>query len=259
MPDIVSRVNQGDRLSEILEAIAGGGSVSVGELASKLGASEATVRRDLRLLEDQRLLARTRGGAVSSGVLYELPLRYKESRRQGEKRRIAHAAAARVEADSAVGLSGGTTTTEVARALAQRHSLTIVTTALNIAYELAVRPNIKLVVTGGVARSQSYELIGPQASATLSSLNLDTVFLGVDGISFESGFTTHHELEADTNRCLIERGRRVIVVADSSKFGHVAFARISGIESVHEVITDDGVDAVWVDSLRDGGVEVTVV
>jgi DeoR family transcriptional regulator, aga operon transcriptional repressor len=111
----------------------------------------------------QRLLARTHGGATAHAVSYELPLRYKGVRHSEKKRRIACEAAEQVSEGMAVGLTGGTTATEVARALADRQKLTIVTNALNIASGLAVRPGIKLIATGGVVRSQSYELSGPIA------------------------------------------------------------------------------------------------
>ena len=126
-----------------------------------------------------------------------------------------------------VALTGGTTTTEVARSRAARRRSHVVTNALNIAAELAVRPNVKLVVTGGVARSASYELVGPLAEATLRSINVDVAFVGVDGIDVRAGLTTQNETEAATNRALIERSRRAIVVADGSKLGHVAFASIA--------------------------------
>src|SRR5665811_527256 len=149
----------------------------------------------------------------SHGVLYELPLRYKSTRQTEQKRRIARAAASRVMEGWAIGLTGGTTTTEVARALVDRPALTVVTNALNIAAEIAVRPNLKLVVTGGVARPESYELVGPIAEASLEGLNLDMVFLAVDGISPEAGLTTHHEIEAGTNHALLQRARHVTVVS----------------------------------------------
>src|ERR671915_407615 len=161
-------MRQSARLDAILERLSENGSVAVTSLARDLGVSMATIRRDLELLESQRLLSRTHGGAVSHGVLYELPLRYRAGRHEAEKHRIA----------------------EVARRIAGR-TLTVVTNALNIASELAVRPNLKLVVTGGVARSESYELVGPLADATLDGLNLDVVFVGVDGAS-RAGMTTHH-------------------------------------------------------------------
>jgi DeoR family transcriptional regulator, aga operon transcriptional repressor len=252
-------VRQAERLGRILEHLAGNGSVSVAEIAADLDVSAATIRRDLQLLESQRLLARTHGGAVAQGVLYELPLRYKSARYQQEKVRIAREAASRVSHGAAVGLTGGTTTSEVARNLADRQRLTVVTNALNIASELAVRPNLKLVVTGGVARSKSYELVGPLAEQVLADLNLDIVFIGVDGIDPTAGLTTHHEVEAHTNRALIERAQRVVVVADSSKIGRVAFARICELEGVHEMITDAGADRGIVERISEAGVEVTTV
>jgi DeoR family transcriptional regulator, aga operon transcriptional repressor len=251
-------MRRAERVSAILERLSGDGSVSVGEIASEMGVSPATVRRDLHLLQEQRLLARTHGGALAHGVLFELPLRYKGARRAEEKRRIAREAATRVEDGAAVGLTGGTTTTEVARALADRR-LTVVTNALNIASELAVRPNLKLLVTGGVARPESYELVGPLAEASLEGLNLDVAFVGVDGIAADAGLTTHHEVEAHTNRALIKRARRVVVVADGSKVGRVAFARICGVERVDELITDAGADPDALAAVADAGARVTVM
>jgi DeoR family transcriptional regulator, aga operon transcriptional repressor len=253
------RVQQSQRLSAILERLTTHGSIGVSEIARELDVSPATVRRDLQLLESQRLLGRTHGGAVPEGVLYELPLRYKSTQAAEQKKRIAREAASRVAEGWAIGLTGGTTTTEVARALTGHERLTVVTNALNIAAEIAVRPNLKLVVTGGVARPESYELVGPIADASLRSLNLDMVFLGVDGISTRAHLTTHHELEAGTDRALIERARRVCVVADSSKLGKVAFARICELDDVNELITDSGADSEQVATLREHGLQITTV
>jgi DeoR family transcriptional regulator, aga operon transcriptional repressor len=252
-------VQQSERLGAILERLSLNGSVSVADIAADLSVSPATIRRDLRLLENQRLLGRTHGGAVPQGVLYELPLRYKSSRRQQDKLRIAREAASRVVDGWAVGLTGGTTTTEVARALVDRQQLTVVTNALNIASELAVRPNLKLVVTGGVARAESYELVGPIAEASLEGLNLDMVFVGVDGISPHAGLTTHHEIEARTNRALIDCALHVTVVADSSKIGKVAFARICELTRVEELITDGAADRESLEEIEADGLRVTVV
>jgi DeoR family transcriptional regulator of aga operon len=247
------------RLSAILERLANGGSVDVGELAEELTASPATIRRDLAMLERQRLLARTHGGAVAQAVSYELPLRYKGVRRAEEKRRIARAAAARVSDGMAVGLTGGTTATEVARALTDHEQLTIVTNAINIASELGVRPNIKLIVTGGLARSPSYELSGPIAEASLTGLNLDVAFIGVDGIDARAGCTTHQEVEAHTNRVMIEHTKRVVLVTDSSKIGKVAFAQMCEASAVDELITDRAADADAVRALTEAGIRVTLV
>jgi DeoR family transcriptional regulator, aga operon transcriptional repressor len=256
---MLSVVRQAQRLAAILERLSGDGNVDVSALARDLDVSVASIRRDLRVLEERRLLSRTHGGAVGPGVLYELPLRYRSAHREEEKRRIATAAAERIAEGAAVGLSGGTTTTEVARAIAERRDLTIVTNALNIAWELAVRPNVKLVLTGGVVRGKSYELVGPLAEASLPLINLDMVILGTDGISLEAGLTTHHEVEAHTNRALIARAGRTIVVADSTKIGLVAFARICEIDCVHELITDARADKDIIAQFEEAGVAVSMV
>jgi DeoR family transcriptional regulator of aga operon len=211
------------------------------------------------ILENQRLLARTHGGAVAHAVSYELPLRYKGVRHADEKRRIAKQAAEYVTEGMAVGLTGGTTATEVARAIADRQKLTIVTNALNIASELAVRPGLKLISTGGVARSQSYELSGPIAEASLAGLNLGIAFIGVDGIDAQAGCTTYQEVEAHTNGTLARCASRMVVVADSSKIGKVAFARICAVTEVSELITDVAADADAVRALTESGVQVTLV
>jgi DeoR family transcriptional regulator, aga operon transcriptional repressor len=245
------------RLSTILERVASGESVAVDELAEQLQVSPGTIRRDLAMLAQQRLLSRTHGGAVAHSVSYELPLRYKSARHSEEKRRIARAAADRVAEGMSVGLTGGTTTTAVADVLAGAQGLTIVTNALNIASDLAIRPNLKLLVTGGHVRSNSYELSGPAAEATLAPLNLDLAFVGVDGIEAQAGCTTYEEVEAHTNSVMVEHARHVLVVADSSKVGKVAFARICLAATIDELITDDAADPDAVDALTDAGIKVT--
>lgn len=251
-------MRQAERLGRVLEELSANGSVAVADLSRRLKVSAATVRRDLEYLEEQHLLTRTHGGAVAQMVSYELPLRYKSARRQEQKRRIGQAAAARVHDGAVIGLTGGTTTTEVAREVVERQ-LTVVTNALNIASELAIRPNIKLVVTGGIARPESYELVGPLADGTLADLHLDVAFIGADGVTVADGLTTHHEIEAHTDRALMDRASLVVVVADGSKLGRIAFARICPISAVHELVTDGEADPQELRALREAGLDVTVV
>jgi DeoR family transcriptional regulator of aga operon len=250
-------VRRAGRLDEILARLASTGSVSVRELSEELGASSATIRRDLKLLEDQKLLSRTHGGAVGNGVLYELPVRYRGGQHADEKGRIAIAAAGRIGDAQTVGLTGGTTTTEVARRLRDRN-LTVVTNAVNIASELVVSETIRLVVTGGIARPQSYELIGPLAERTLEVLNIDVMFLGVDGVN-ASGVATHDEIEAQTNRRMVARAARVIVVCDSSKLGRSALSSICPLSEVDELITDSAASTAELEASRAAGVEVVQV
>lgn len=252
-------MRQEERFSLILERLSERGSVGVADLAAELGVSLASVRRDLQLLEEQKLLTRTHGGAVALNMVYELPLRYRGGRHKEDKRRIAAVAAERVTSGvNSVGLTGGTTTTEVARALMERSGLTVITNALNIASELALRPNLKLIVTGGWARSESYELVGPLADASLQGLNLDLAIVGVDGISAQGGITTYDMVEASTNRAMIDRAQNVVVVADGSKVGRVAFARIAPIGQLSELITDASANASELDLLREAGMTITL-
>jgi DeoR family transcriptional regulator, aga operon transcriptional repressor len=122
-----------------------------------------------------------------------------------------------------------------------------------------VRANLKLIVTGGVARSASYELVGPLADATLQGLYVDLAFVGVDGIDPARGLTTQNEVEAATDRALIARAGRTIVVADGSQLAHVAFAFIAGLDSVEELLTSADADPAEVERLRAAGLRVTLV
>jgi DeoR family transcriptional regulator of aga operon len=235
------------RLTGLLELLTERGKLDIDEVAAELGVSAATIRRDFDSLAQQQLLTRTRGGAVSNSVSYDLPLRYKTSRHADEKLRIGAAAASLIRRGCVLGLSGGTTSTEVARAITARGSLqildgepavTIVTNAVNIANELTVRPQVKIVMTGGVARPQSYELIGPLATATLAGLTLDLAILGVNGIDAGYGASVDNEGEAAVNALMAARARQVVVVADSSKLGHRAFALVCPVTTIDMLITD---------------------
>ncbi|MDV5149500.1 DeoR/GlpR family DNA-binding transcription regulator [Streptomyces sp. SBC-4] len=261
-----------ERWSKLLELLAVEGRLEVEEAAATLEVSSATIRRDLDELAEQQMLVRTRGGAIAHGVSYELPLRYKSSRHASEKQRIAAAVAELIGEGEVVGLNGGTTTTEVARALALRTGggrrefpetpgpvLTVVTNALNIAGELAVRPQIKIVVTGGVARPQTYELVGPLTVGVLNEVVLDVAVLGVDGVDPQLGLMTHQEDEASISRLFAERARRVVVVTDSSKMGKRAFARICGLDRIDVLVTDSALPADMAARLREAGIKVLAV
>jgi DeoR family transcriptional regulator of aga operon len=253
-------MRQDDRLGLILDRLASHETVGVAELASELAVSAATIRRDLVLLEEQQLLTRTHGGARANGLLYELPMRYRGGRRQDEKRRIAQAVAGLVtDEDKSVALSGGTTTTEVARVLAQRVGLKVVTNAVNIASELSVRPNLGLVVCGGSVRPESYELVGPIADLALAGISVDVAVLGADGVSVAGGVTTHDEVEAATNRAMAKCAQRLVIAADGSKIGVRAFARIVDMAAVTQLVTDTGADADELAAIADLGVSVMTV
>ena len=253
------------RWNALLELLTDSGRVSVEDAAAQLNVSQATIRRDFDQLAQQQMIIRTRGGAVANGVSYDLPLRYKTAKHSAEKQRIGAAAAALVAPGQVVGLNGGTTTTEVARALAVRPDLntnaegtqlTVVTNALNIANELLVRSQMKIVVAGGVVRPQSFELVGPLGGALLREVTLDVVLLGVNAIDVRLGAAAHHEGEAAMNSLMVGRAKRVVIIADSSKLGGHAFARICPIDRVNTLITDSGASPDVIAAFEQAGVRV---
>jgi DeoR family transcriptional regulator of aga operon len=244
-----------ERRAGILDLLATTGFLAVGDLAHRFSCSEATVRRDLGALEAAGYLHRTHGGAHVNGQR-ELPVGARQETMAAAKQRIAEAAVGLVQDGQAVGLTGGSTTQQIARRLAGRSGLTVVTNAINVVMELA-QSDVRLVVTGGEMRPQSMELVGPFAEPTTSRLHLDVTFAGVDGLSVHGGLTTHHPLEAQVNRVLIERSARSVVVADHTKLGRATFAQIVPLAAVSDLITDADAAADAVDELELAGVRVT--
>lgn len=260
-------MNRSLRLASLLELLAERGQLQVDEIVELLKVSPATARRDLDTLAEQQLLARTRGGALSLEVAYDLPIRYKSEQNTEQKQLIAATASSLVPKDAIVGLCGGTTSTAIAAALGARadlneHSggaaLTIVTNAVNIASQLAMRPQIKTVLTGGVLNPRSYELVGPFAEATLHELTIDIAFIGANGVDAVVGPTVHDELEAKVNSLMARRATRAVIVADSSKIGRRAFASMNLSRSSTTLITDAGITAEQQRRFAELGMEVVI-
>lgn len=231
------------RRSRVLEQIKMHGKISIQEIIEETGCSEATARRDLDMLEKSGQIIRTIGGAVYEGTLtqsaVELPFADKRFFQRQEKERIAEEAAKLVEEGDIVCLTGGTTTFFIARALKRFRNITIVTNAVNIAADLADSDGIQVVVIGGIMRAKSYELSGPLAESVINKINITKMFLGVDGVSLEHGFTTHSELEARIAQLLIGRSRHVYAVFDQSKLEKSALFTIIPLSLARGVIMNE--------------------
>lgn len=260
-------MNRAERLSAVLDLLAEGGQVDVDQIVERLEVSPATARRDLDALARQQLLTRTRGGAVAHSVAYDLPIRYKHQQNPDAKAAIALAASSLVPRGAVIGLCGGTTSTAIADALMSRAdimepapdpSLTVVTNAINIAMQLAMRPQIKTVVTGGVVHARSYELVGAYTDAVLGSITLDLAFIGVNGIDADVGPTSHDEREAAVNALMAGRAAQAVLVADSSKIDKRAFAAIGPRRLFSTIITDSGATFEQRQRLSDAGYDVIV-
>jgi DeoR/GlpR family transcriptional regulator of sugar metabolism len=215
------------RHAYILERVTADGGVRVADLARDLGVSDMTVRRDLELLDERGLLEKVHGGATAAAgsALFEPGFATKSALRRAEKEAIADAAAAMVEPRMAVAISAGSTTFAIAQRLADVVGLTVVTNAVRIADVLhdTGRKGQTIILTGGM-RTPSDALVGPFAVAAFRMVHVDLVFMGVHGMDLRSGYTSPNLLEAETDRALIDAGRRLVVAADHTKWGVVGLS-----------------------------------
>ena len=248
------------RMLAILEIIAESGSADLAELGSRLAVSPATLRRDLAHLADQQLLIRLHGGASLRERGAELPVALRDSQHQTAKQAIARAAASILPSQErhVVALSGGTTTAHVARQLAYHSNITVVTNSLTVAGMLADHHEVRVMMTGGFLRHQSLELVGGLAEGGFNAVNIGTAMLGAAGVSADAGVTTHDETEARTNHVMATRSRRTVVVADGSKIGNAALARMVGLDEIQMLITDSSADRGELEKISAEGVDVIV-
>ena len=235
------------RQEVILEQVRSTGGARVSDLVDSLGVSDMTVRRDIEALARRGLVARVHGGAtaVAARSAEEPGFAAKSSLQTAQKEAIARAAAALVEPGASVAVSGGTTTYAVARELRQVPDLTVVTNSVPVAELLhreLLEPGGPTVVLTGGERTPSDALVGPVAVAALRTLHVDWLFLGVHGVDGRAGFTTPNLVEAETNRALIASARRIVVTADSTKWGVVGLSSIARLDEVDVLVTDDGLE-----------------
>lgn len=233
------------RRKQILEELQAKGGVRLTELSDAFAVSEMTIRRDLDALEHEGLIERVHGGAVISQRGTEEPgFEQKVLWEQPEKTAIALRAAALVRPGSAVALSAGTTTWALARqlALARVERITVVTNSISAWQELqrAPSPGTTVILTGGEFRTPSGALVGPTADAAIRSLYFDLLFLGVHGLDPVAGLTTPNISEAETNRTFIGRCRRLVVVADHTKWRTAALCTMAALSHVDTLVSDDG-------------------
>jgi len=245
-----------------MELLDGQERVTVDELVDRFSVSAVTIRGDLDSLAEIGALVRSHGGALKrADAPDDIPIAVKETLHHAEKVRIGHAAAQMIRDGETIMLDSGTTTLEIARQIryVRLRSLNVITNALNIAMELAVLPQVRLIMIGGILRQMSYSLAGPPAELTVKGLHADRLYLGVDGIDPEIGVMTPDVLEAQLNTQMIQISREVVVVADSSKFQRRSLSIIARLDAVHKVITDSGTPPEMLEALRARGVEVIVV
>jgi DeoR family transcriptional regulator of aga operon len=250
-----------DRLDLTLRLVRGSGRLTLAELSGRLGVSEMTVRRDLDQLQERGLVRRVRGGAVALGVPAERAgFDVRQEWLAGVKSRLGRAAAELVEPGETVLLDAGTTTAELAGHLGARAPLTVAVLSLQAAARLADQPGIRLLVIGGESRAGERSLVGPLALAALEQLRFDTFVMSIGAVHHELGWSDFDLDDAAVKRAALRRAGRTIVVADSTKLGVQAFARVGPLEAVDMLVIDDGAPsraaAETLEALRGAGVHI---
>lgn len=249
-----------ERHQYILSKLKKEGKVNVLDLCAALNVSSVTIRKDLKLLEDKKLVYRTHGGGtLTNPYTVDRPVNEKEKIRSEDKMDIGAVAARLIEPNDCIIIASGTTVLSLARNIKPQGHLTVITAALNVATELNRHAEVEVLVLGGILRKSSSSATGIYAEKILDDFSCSKLFLGVDGIDIEFGLTTTNVMEAQLNRRMIQASQKTIVLADSSKFGKRGFGRICGLEDVAQVITDSGVSEHTVETLKGMGIEVTII
>ncbi|MER7815681.1 DeoR/GlpR family DNA-binding transcription regulator [Streptomyces sp. NPDC096153] len=246
-----------ERQQEILRLAREGGRVEVLSLADDLQVTAETIRRDLKALDRAGLVRRVHGGAIPAGRLdFEPDLAERESTAADEKDRIARAALAELPEDGSVILDAGSTVARLAAAFPLECSLTVVTHALPAAARLADHPGIDLHLVGGRVRHRTRAAVDAWALRAYGEIRADVVFLGTNGFSAGSGLTTPDLAEAAVKRAVVAAARRVVLLADSAKYGEEHFARFAGLADVDLLITDSGLSPEDAAAVEAAGTEV---
>jgi DeoR/GlpR family transcriptional regulator of sugar metabolism len=246
-----------ERRGKLLELVRTGGFASLRELADRLEVSESTVRRDLDSLEEAGSAKRTHGGVFYTGPSPKLPhFDVRQSHQWQKKREIAHAAAGLIEDGDTVMLDGGTTTYELALLLVAR-CVQVVTNSLPVANLFTTSDSADLVLIGGYVHTRTGVSLGPYANQMLAELNVRRAVLSVAGIH-DSGYYNSNLLLVETERAMMQSADEVIVVADSTKFGHKSLAHLCNLGEVNVLVVDNEITEDWRSKLIASGVRLVV-
>ena len=254
---MVVSVQNHERRGRLLDLIRVRGFAALEELVRALGVSESTVRRDLDALEEQGAAKRTHGGVLYAGGMPRLAeFDERQPAHWAAKRAIAARAAEVISDGETVLLDGGTTTYEVARLLVGR-SLQVVTNSLPVANLFASESRSDLVLLGGYVSPRTGVCLGPYANELLGRLHVTTTVLSAAGIADEGLFNAHLLL-AETEQAMLRAAGRVIVVADSSKFGRKSLTLVAPLAEIDAFVSDDGLTDDWKARISAAGSELII-
>lgn len=248
-----------DRHEYILKKIKENSKVTIQELCEEMNVSSVTIRKDLKLLEEKSLLFRTKGGASSNNpYAIDRPILIKESINSDEKIKIAKAAVSIIQDNDSILIGSGTTAYALARQLNPSHRITVITPALKVALELCNKPNIEVLQLGGLIRPSSSSVAGQYAMRILDDVSCGILFLGVDGIDLEFGITISNITEATLNQKMLQTSQKVVVLADSTKFGRRGLGKVCNLEDVDCIVTDTQTPRKYINALEEAGIYVII-
>ena len=248
-----------ERHKHILDCLARDGYVRVAEMAKELDVTPVTIRKDLKYLEEKKLLYRTHGSASPvNPQTQEVEVREKEKIHIDEKRRIAMAAAQLIEPDDSIIIASGSTVQMLGDFIQPQGHLTVVTSSLKTAVQLNSMDRVDVIQLGGNVRKNSLSVVGVYTSQFFEQITCSKLFLGVDGIDLDYGITNSNIEEALLNIKMIEASQRTIIMADSSKFGRRGFGRICNLDRIDVIITDSGITASVARAIEDAGIELII-
>lgn len=257
---MVNKISNQERQERIWDLILQNQRVSIQEICDIFHISEATVRRDLSLLENLGKLRRVHGGGViAPSSNQELPLQQRQLVQREEKERIAQAAAEMIQDGDSIYLGSGTTVLELAKRLKERQNLLVFTNSLLVVNAMAGFAGVNLIVLGGEHRSSESSFIGHYTEMILKEIHADKVFIGVFAISPEDGVTHQFLPETQTDRAILNCGRERIILADQTKFGRKAPFGLAKIDQFETIITDKGLSTQTLAVLKEKGIKVITV
>jgi DeoR family glycerol-3-phosphate regulon repressor len=251
-------MTQADRLAEILDLLQTRGGCGIGELAQRFAVSEETIRRDVRRLEKGGRVYKVHGGVRLPDNMFEAPYQFRMIENAEAKRRVAAAAVALVEDGMTVLMDSGSTTYWTARAMTRPTGLTVVTNSLEVAREVLGRNNNRLFFAGGEVNVDHRAAYGAEAIAAAQSFVPDIAFLSVGAIDPQRGFLDFHVDEAGFKRALLGAARRVVMVADASKFDRSGVVLMARLDQAHDLVVDRPPPPAAAEALAGAGVRVHV-
>lgn len=248
---------QKDRLERIRQMVRLEKKVIVTDLSEQFDVAPETIRRDLEKLAEEGLVVRTYGGAVLNQVepVEKIDFLKRSKINVEEKRTIGLLVAAMVPMNASIGCDASSTVMEALNCLSEREDILVLTNSVKVVREMEMS-RFGILLTGGMVNRQSYSMQGGVARGTIQEYHLDLVLISCKGISIEGGVFDSHELEADVKKTLLERGRKVILLADHTKLGRVAFMKLTDLEAIDVVVTDQKPSDEWLRLFGRNNIEV---